>query len=100
MVAWGRENELAVAVDNGFAGGGLYRGPMKLAAGNSVAFRSSFADPAPQEKARRARPGWTPTAIAADGRSRRSAPLSGRWRSGLRIFLSLYLFLRDAIFFL
>jgi hypothetical protein len=56
-VAWGRENEIAVAVDNVFAGGGLYRGPLELAAGESTTARPSFADPAPQDEVRRAPPG-------------------------------------------
>ena len=39
-VAWGPENEIAVAVDNGFAGGGLYRGPRELVAGESLSTRT------------------------------------------------------------
>ena len=56
-VAWGRENEIAVAVDNGLAGGGLYRGPLELVAGESLSARSSFADRTTQDEARRATPG-------------------------------------------
>jgi hypothetical protein len=56
-VAWGRENEIAVAVENVFAGGGLYRGPLELAAGPWASLAHGFADPRPQDEARRAPPG-------------------------------------------
>ncbi|MGO8747184.1 MAG: hypothetical protein ACLQNE_14455 [Thermoguttaceae bacterium] len=56
-VAWDRENEIAVAVDNVFAGGGLYRGPLELAAGEPAPARPSFAAPAQEDEVRRAPPG-------------------------------------------
>jgi len=58
-VAWGRDNEIAVAVDNGFAGGGFYPGPLELVAGNSAPVRPTFANPARSDEARRAPPGPT-----------------------------------------
>ncbi len=55
-VAWGSENEIAVAVDNGFAGGGMYSGPLEITAGDSHSIRLSFADRTTQAEAQRARP--------------------------------------------
>ena len=69
-VAWDRENEIAVAVDNVFAGGGLYRGPLELAAGEPAPTRPWFAAPAQEDEVRRAPPGPGRAAAAAspDGR--------------------------------
>ena len=57
VIAWGGDNEVAVAVDNIFAGGGLYRGPLELLAGDSPSAHPSFADSGPQDEVRRATPG-------------------------------------------
>lgn len=58
-VVWGGENEIAVAVDNGFAGGGMYGGPLEISVGDSRPTHPSFADRTTQDETQRAKPGPT-----------------------------------------
>lgn len=55
-VNWGRENEIAVAVENGFGGGGVFPGPLELVAGGTASAHPAFADPGRSEESRRAPP--------------------------------------------
>ncbi len=58
-VRWGHDNELCIAVENSFAGGGIYRSPLQVTIGEVAAGTLAFDEPVRQPECARGPVGQT-----------------------------------------